>query len=478
MEFLTDINNAFLPEIIIAAFVFINIFLSLFFNKKFYKTSQWIAILGILMSFASIGFVQAVPTYHAFANAFISNVYTVFFKSVILVASFFAVLVSHKIVRRKRARAFEYFAILFCAILAAMLLVSANDFLSSFVSFEFLALSCCLMSGLIKNYKAKEGALKYLVCAVVASALFLFGTSYIYGITGSINFDAIEVSLQGYQGSMLFALSSLLVIIAMMFKVSAVPFVNWVPDVYKGASYPVGMFLSIVPIAAGFALLSRILVIISNFVPVLGVVIIILALATIAFGAYGALRQKDMKRFAGYSTIVQSGFMLLAMGVLSPYSLAGMLYYLICFLFTNVALWAGMIMFFNSNGRDDMESYKGLAYNNPFYTTAMIFVLMSLAGLPPTSGFLAKFFVLSAIARLGFMYIIFLLVALLLGAIAVCLYFRPIKIMFEKTTETLHLTNKLVFSKFVFYFCTALTILLCMYSSKIVEFCELIAYSL
>lgn len=478
MDFLVDIKNAFLPELIIAGFIFINIILSLFFNKKFYKISQWIAILGVLSAFSAIGFVQAEPTYQAFNNSLICNVYTVFFKSLILVAAFFVILISHKIVKRKRAKAFEHFSILFCAIFGAMLLVSANDFLTTFAAIETLGVSSYLLSGLLKNYRAKEGALKYLINGVIASGIFLLGASYIYGISGTLNFDTLALYLQEYQGSMLFALASILLISGLAFKISAVPFVNYASDVYNGASYPVGAFLSIVPKISGFAILSRFLLVIASSSPALSVVIIVFGLTTIFFGVYGALRQTDMKRFMGYSSAVQSGFMLLALGVVNAYNIAALLYYLVCYLFMDIAMWAGLSMFYNASGRDDMYAYKGLAYKRPFYTTAMIFVLAALAGLPPTSGFLARFFVMSAIARLGFMYIIFLLIALLLAIIAICVYLKPLRFMFEKTSETLNLINKAVFTKITFYVCTMITILLCVYSSKIVELCEIIAYSL
>lgn len=478
MDFLTDIKVAFLPELIIAGFVFINIFLSLFFNKKFYKTSQWIAILGVLSAFAAIGMVQAEPTYQAFNNSLICNVYTVFFKSLILVASFFVILISHKVIKKKRAKAFEHFSILFCAILGAMLLVSANDFLSAFAALEMLGISCYLLSALLKNYRAKESSLKYLISGIVASAVFLFGVSYIYGITGTINFDNLMLALEGYQGSMLFALASIMVVSALTMRISAMPFANYVPDVYNGSSYPVGAFLSIVPVVAGFSFLSRFLLIVSPYSPALGVVIMIFALLTICYGVYGALRQTDMRRFMGYSSTIQSGFMLLVLGVVNAYNISSLLYYLICYLFMALALWAGLSMFYNSTGRDDIMAYRGVAYSRPFYTTAMIFVLMAFAGLPPTSGFLAKFFVMSAIARLGFMYILFLLVALLLMVVGVCVYLKPLRIMFEKTSENINAPNKAVFTKITFYVCTSVTILLCLYSAKIIEFCELIAYSL
>ena len=475
--FLLDIKTAFLPEIIIFGFIIINILLTLFCNKKYYKLSQWIAILGILTAFASIGFIQAEPTYYAFFNNLAENIYTVFFKSLILIASFFTVLNSYKVVRQKKGRSFIYFLVMFGAILASLLLISANNLLFIFLANGLLGISNTILLVTTKNYSAKESALKYFGGMIVAFGLYLFGTSYIYGICGDVDLGCISAFLTNYQGSMLLAAAVLLITAALLYNVFAAPFLNYVPDVFKGASYPVGMFLSLIPVISGFAVLVKVLSVFKNYVPFFDIIMITIALLTIAYGAYGACRQTDIKRFMGYGGIVHSGFMVMVTGILSPYSLAGLLYYLISYLFINVAMWAGITMFYDATGRSDIESYRGLAYNNPFYTTVMVFVLVALAGLPPTSGFLAKFFVFSSVARLGFIYVGFLLIAMILNVVSVGFYLKPMKIMFEKTSETLSLVNKRVFSKFSLYFCAGITLLLFVASDKIAEFCELIAYS-
>ena len=477
MNFWTDITNAFLPEAIIFGFILINLLFAVLVNKKYYKTSQWVAVLGVLSAFASLGSIQAEPVYHAFSDNFICNVFTVFFKSLILIASFFVILISNKIVRRKRTQAFLYFALLFGGVLGAMLLVSANNFLSLFLSLIMMICSCSFLIGNIKKYTSKEGALKYYTSGILSVVIFLLGMSYIYGFAGTLNFDSMSANLNGYAGSMLFTVASLLMLAGLSFPIMVVPFASWASEAYSSASHPTGMFLSLVPVFAGFGVLSRVVILLKDFVPWLSETVIVLALITIFFGAYGAIRQSEMKSFLAFSSTLHSGFLLLVMGVLSPYSLAGLLYYLICYCFMNIAIWAGVTGLYNINGRKDIASYSGLAYSHPFFTIMMVFVILSLAGLPPTSGFLAKFFVFSSIARLGFLYIIFLLVALLLSVVAVCAYIRPVRVMFERS-NMVNFSGKMVFSKFAFYFCGVITVLLCLYSSKIVEICELIAYSL
>ena len=478
MDFFEDIRWAFLPELIIIGFIFINVFLALFFKKKFYKTSQWIAIFGILASFASIGFIQAEPTYYAFNNSLVSNVYTVFFKSLILVASFFVVLLSNKIVQKRRAQSFEYFAVLFAGILGALMFVSANDFLVLYFAFGLLGISCSLLISSFKKFSAKNTGLKYLINDIIASGMLALGVSYLYILTKEINFDLIADSLIGYQGGLLLAFAVILIVSGVMFKIIAVPFIGWLPCVYKGTDYSVAAFLSLIPVISGFSVLSRILLVFSDYVPLLGVVVVIFGLMSIFIGGYGAIKENDVKRFMGCSSTIHSGFILLVLGVINVYNIAGMLYYLICYLFINIAMWAGLINNSILNRCDDLASFKGVAFSRPFYSLAMVFVLMGLIGLPPTSGFLAKLFILSAVAKLGFMYVIFLLIALLLSVIAMIAYLRFIAIMFESNHNNLRLNGKTEFSKITMYFCTIVTILLCFYSSKIVELCELIAYSL
>lgn len=474
MDFLADIRWAFLPELIIITFIFISAFLSLFFNKKLYKTSQWIAISGILTSFASIGFVQAEPTYFAFNGSVVCNVYTVFFKSLILIASFFVILLSKEIVKKKREKAFEYFALLYGAILGSLLMVGANDFLVAYFAFALLGITSTLLIGVPQKYNTKIASTKFLLTEIFASSIFLLGVSYLYIVVGQMNFDSIFSALSGYQGGLLLALALIFIVTGIMFKICATPFANYAPDIYKDTTAPVGTFLSLIPIITGFSLLSRILLLTSDFVPLVGVVVLIYALITMSVGVYGAITQNNIKSFMGYSTMIQVSFMLLVLGVIKPYTLSALLYYLVSYIFMNIALWAAVINY----NKNNISDYTGLAYKRPFYTLAVIFTLLSMIGFPPTSGFLAKLFVMSAVTRLGIIYLVFILIMLLLTVVAFFAYLKLINTMFKKIPNPIIEQERPVFSKITLYFCSGITILLCFYSSKIIELCELISYSL
>ena len=260
MELLLDIHNAFLQELVLIIFIVVNIILSLFFSKSFYKLSKWFVIVAIMLAIIASVFIQLSPNYYAFNNAFLSNIFTVFFKNLILISVFFVVLLSRNMIKQKRNNAFEFFTLLIAATLGAMCVVSSNDFLSAFVSIETLGIACYLLTAFGKNYNAKEAGFKYLVSGSVASAFFLLGVSYIYGCTATLNFSAINDFYLQQNPTLLFPLACFLVAVGLMFKIGCVPFSNWVPDVYQGASYPVGAFLSLVPKLAGFALLARLLV--------------------------------------------------------------------------------------------------------------------------------------------------------------------------------------------------------------------------
>ncbi len=476
MDLLIDIKSSFLQEFLLIIFIIVNIVLSLFFSKRFYKISKWFAILGVTVAMAACITIQISPNYYAFGNAFISNVYTVFFKTLILMTVFFIILLSRNMLKQKRDKAFEYYTLLLSATLGAICLVSANDFLSTFVSMETLSIASYLLVSFHKNYSAKEAGLKYLIMGSVASAIFLFGVSYLYGITGSISFSQINDFYLQHDTNIMFTFACIFIMIGLMFKIGCVPFSNWVPDVYQGASYPVGAFLSLVPKLAGFAIISRLLVFVFVFSPILKIIMAIFAILSIAYGTYGAIRQTNIKRFFGYSSVAHAGYILLGLSVLTVYGLSTVLFYLFCYIFMNIGIWTAAITFNSSFKSDEMSDYKGLLYNRPFYSIAFTVCLISLAGLPPTSGFLAKLYLFSAVARSGIAFLPFLIIALIFTVAGVYFYFNFVRMIFEKTTGPANIDTNLISSKIILYACAFVTVLLCIYADKIIQLAQFCAY--
>ena len=191
---MSEIVSAYLPEFIITIFIVINLIASLFFSTYLYKLSKWVTLLGIVLAIASTFFLQIEPEAFAFKNTFLTNIYTVFYKILILISGFFLTLLSRNMIREKRDRAFEYFSVFLSGILFAMCAVSAVDFISLFVSLEALGLSCYLLLALNKNPNAKQLTFGYLVQGAVVSSLFLMGLSLIYGMCAHFDFCLLYTS--------------------------------------------------------------------------------------------------------------------------------------------------------------------------------------------------------------------------------------------------------------------------------------------
>ncbi len=477
MNFLLDIKSAFLPEIIILFFILLNILFAIFVNKKHFKLSVWINILGILTALSSIIFLQAEPTYSAFNNSIVCNVYTVFFKSLILVATFFVVLLSNDFIKKHQTKIFEYYATLMTSVFCSLILVSGNDFLTIFVSLCLLIINNSLLIAMVNNSMSKVCANKYLINGVCATSIFALGVSYLYGITATLNLESIMTSLIGYEGGLLFTFAMIFIVLGLILLLSCLDF-KILSTLIRKKQAPAALFLSLIPMFAIYAILSRILVITYNYIPIITFVILVLGLSFAFYCLLSMLKEYKINRFISYSIISQNSFILLVLSLINVYNIASLLYCLVCYLVVVIALFAGIIYLNQRIKNNELSIFNEIAYKFPFFATAMIFTFVALAGLPPTCGFWEKFFVLSSVLRLGIGYFPALLLILILFVISIIVYAKPIKLMFDKNVKNKIGPDYSLTSKIILYFSTVIIILLCFYSEKLVELCELIAYSL
>src|SRR5574344_1978532 len=234
MEFLNNISKIMLPEMTIIFFIFIQLILSLFLDKKFYKLAKWLNVFGIFIAMSLCTKVQIEPMYIGFKNEIISYSYTIFFKFLILLSSFLIIFLTKKTIASRRDKAFQFHALILTAVLGAMSMVSANDFLTLFISMETLSIAMSFLIAFDNGYKSKEAGFKYLIIGTVASALFLFGVSYIYGITGSINFNEIYNYFIKETPTLMYSLGAVFIVSGLVFKLGVIPFANWIIDVYEG----------------------------------------------------------------------------------------------------------------------------------------------------------------------------------------------------------------------------------------------------
>lgn len=473
---MSEIFEAYRPEFIITIFIIINLIGAMFFNTYLYKLSKWITLFGIVLAICSTFYLQIDPEVYAFHNTFLTNIYTVFFKILILISGFFLTLLSRNMIREKRDRAFVYFSVFLSGILFAMCAVSAVNFVVLFVSLEALGLSCYLLLSLNKNPNSKQLTFGYLVQGAVVSSLFLIGLSLIYGMCAQFDFDKVSLYFSQNQPQILLTFSLILMMCTMLFKLGLVPFSSWLSDTFEGANYPIGAFMSSIPVLACFGVLSRILMTFLNYTFTMKIVLAFIAVATILFGALSAIRQENLKRLMAYSMSVQSGIMLLGLCVFSVYSLSSVLFYLFCYVVINIGTWSAIILLYNSAKLENLEDLKGVIYHRPYYVIAFTIVLIALAGIAPTCGFVAKMYIFSAVARSGFVFLPFLLTALLASVVMIYGYWRIIRAMFRRIETEIEIDTHVISSKFILYACAAATVLICIFADKIISFCQLVAY--
>ncbi len=476
MEIIKDIQNAFLPELVIFIFIVINIILSLFIRKNTYKIAKTVNLSAFILCAASMFLVQINPDYFAFNRVFVSNIYTLTFKVMILLSALLVILLSDNLIQEKMQKSFEFFSVFLAGVLASFSLVSSNDFISAFISLELLSISCYFLTSFRKNEKSKESSLKYLITGAGSSAVLLLGISYLYGLYGKLNFTEINDLLSFTDVNLFFILSCLLMICSLMFKLGCIPFNNWIIDVYNGASYGICAYLSLIPKIAALGFISRLFVFIFSFSPILEVITALISVYTIFYASIGAIKQNNIKRLYAYSSIIHSAFILLAISAINVYSLSSMIFYVFTYIFMNTGIWTASVIYTKEYQTDNINDYRGLFYKRPYFTTALCICLISLAGLPLTGGFLSKIYLFSALSRIDFIYIIILFFTLIASIICVFVYFKIIKLLFELPVDLISVTKQSRLSKFILYFCAFLTILIGIFPDKIIKLAQIIAY--
>lgn len=480
MEFLHNIINITLPEIAIILFIFIQIILSMLLDMKFYKLAKWLTVFAIFLATSLCTKVQIEPIYYGFKNAIISDNYTLFFKGLILVASFLIVFLTKKTITSRRDNAFQFNALILTAILGALVLVSANDFLTMFIAMETLGFSMFFLIAFDKGFPSKEATFKYLVISAVASAVFLFGVSYLYGITGFINFSSIYEYFLEKSPTLLYSMAAIFIACGLAFKLGVIPFANWILDIYEDASTSVVTFLSIVPKIAMFGILARLLVFPLSYSFELTFVLVLISVITAVWANCLAIRQKNIKRLLACSSSANAAYVLFAASLVSVFNLSTVLFYLVAYIFMNIGVFAAVIILESSEFSNKLYEFKNFAYTNPVFTLCFATCMLGLAGFPITAGFISKIYLFSAIARSGLIFLPFLAIIMLTIVISVYYYLRVVKLMFEKsdTIESKVIPHKTSSAIVILYFCATITIILGIFPSKIIELCQLMAYNI
>ncbi len=480
MNFLSDISNAMLPELMLLITVVVLVIFSAFYNVKFHKLSKWISIFGISAALYSLKYLQSEPIYYAFNESLMSDTFTIFTKALILVCSLIIVLLSKRNVTRRNHKTFQFYALLLTAVLGSMFVVSANDFLTLTISLEMLSFSMYFLIAYKKGNLSKEASFKYLITNGFATSVYLFGVSYLYGLSSTVNFNGINDYFMQNNPSVIYTLSIIFIVMGLLFKLAILPFANWILDVYEGSATSVSAFISTVPKIAVIGVLSKLLAFVVGYSFELPFVLIILSVITALWANILALRQKSILRVLACSSSANASYMLFVLSLMSVYNLSTVLFYLVTYVFMNIGVFSAVIVLENSHYSSKIHEFRGFGYSNPMFTLAFAICILGLAGFPITSGFIAKLYLFSAIIRSGSIFIPFLLVIVLSIAVSCYYYTNIVRLMFEKNRTIANeiLPHKASSPIVILYTCAAITVLIGITPSALIEVCKFIAYNL
>jgi NADH-quinone oxidoreductase subunit N len=356
------------------------------------------------------------------------DAFALYFKRLFLLALAMVLVMSAEFSDRIETSVAEFYALLMFCAAGMLILASANDFILLFVALELVTITFYVLASYQRRQVASlEAGTKYLILGALSSGFTVYGIAYIFGTTGTTNFDSLshQLSVISGQPTAAFTFGMLLVLTGLGFKIASVPFQVWVPDVYQGAPTPVTAFLAVGSKAAGFALLLRVLF--AGLLPVQGtwaMLLLVLSAATLLYGNLGAIPQRNIKRLLGYSSIGHAGYMLMGIAAVNAMGAGAVMFYLGQYAFTNLCAFLAIVAVTNATHSDEISDFSGLGKRSPILGLALFLSMMSLAGVPPLSGFFGKFQLFAAVierARTDWHY--YVLAGIGAAAVVISLYF-------------------------------------------------------
>ncbi|MBD2463810.1 NAD(P)H-quinone oxidoreductase subunit N [Oscillatoria sp. FACHB-1407] len=427
-----------LPEGIVIATLMVVLVGDLIVGRSSARWTPYVAIAGLLGAIVALYFQWDVANPISFLGGFHSDTFSVIFRGIIASSAVFTILMSVRYVEQSGTSLAEFITILLTATLGGMFLSGADELVMIFVSLETLSISSYLLTGYMKrDPRSNEAALKYLLIGAASSAIFLYGVSLLYGLSGGetrLSYITENLFVEGQEPSLGIVIALVFVIAGIAFKIAAVPFHQWTPDVYEGSPTPVVAFLSVGSKAAGFALAVRLLV---NAFPIVSeqwhFVLTALAILSMVLGNVVALAQNSMKRLLAYSSIGQAGFLMIGLILGTDAGYSSMVFYLLVYLFMNLGGFTCVILFTLRTGTDEISEYSGLYQKDPLLTLALSICLLSLGGIPPLAGFFGKLYLFWAGWQSGAYGLV--LIGLITSVISIYYYIRVVKMMVVKEPE-------------------------------------------
>ena len=419
--------NIFLP-ILPELSIFISAVLLLIVGL-FVKNIKLIINLAIIALIIAIILVFVQPVQSAFNNSLTIDEFSKIAKTLILIGSLASIVMYHSSREDLNINLFEYPILILLATIGMMIMVSANDLIAIFIGLELQSLTLYVLAALNRNHLASsEAGLKYFLLGALSSGLLLFGLSYIYGFTGNTNLNLISTTVTS--GNIGLIIGIVFVCSGIAFKVSAVPFHMWTPDVYEGAPTPVTAFFALAPKVAAIALAVRFLIVgFSDIAFDWQQIIIFLSITSMVFAAFAAIAQKNIKRLMAYSSIGHVGYALIGLACGTPQGISSLVIYLSIYLIMNIGVFSFILSMKNKGEYyENISDLSGLYKTHPYYSVVITILMFSLAGIPPLAGFFGKFYIF--IAAIESNLLLLAIVGILASVVGAFYYLRIIKVIY------------------------------------------------
>ena len=403
-----------------------------------------------------------------FNNSYKVDYFSSLMKLLIIISGIFVMMSSSNYLKTIQIFKIEYPILLLSSILGMMIMISSNDLIVFYMGFELQSLALYVLASCNRNNKlSSESGLKYFVLSALSSGLLLYGCSLIYGFSGSTNYDQISINIIEVQYGL--TLGIVFIIVGLAFKISAVPFHMWAPDVYQGSPTSVTIFFAILPKIAALTVFIKFLYVpFINLIDQWQIIIIFLSIASMVFGSVAAIGQRNLKRLMAYSSISHMGFALAGVSVGTNEGIQSAIVYISIYLIMNLAFFSCLLMLKRSDKYfEELDDLSGLSKNHPLLSLSFLISLFSLAGIPPLAGFFAKFYIFLEVINNEMYYLA--IIGLLSTVIAAFYYLRIIKIIYFDKEKDIYDSNQNTGLKLSLFFSTIIILLYFIYPSVLLD---------
>tara|TARA_B100001245_G_scaffold236288_1_gene226615 strand:+ start:1802 stop:3262 length:1461 start_codon:yes stop_codon:yes gene_type:complete len=470
------------PEIFLSSWILFYIIFGVFaggskLSKQ--KIFTLTASLGLLITFILV-YIGDWKANRLLSDLFVQDRLSVYMKLLVLFSGIVIIYISEKYRSFEKLFIYEYPLLILFSILGMLIMISANDFISLYMGLELQSLSLYVLASMKKDSsKSSEAGLKYFILGALASGFFLFGVSLLFGIAGTTTYTELSLILVNYENySPLLALAIVMILCSIAFKLSAAPFHMWTPDVYEGSPTTVTAFIAVVPKIAAVAIIVRVLYIpFGNIYEIWYQILIMISVASIYVGAFGALVQDNIKRLMAYSTIGSIGYVLLALSAGSQEALQGALIYITIYTISVMGSFVAIVFMEKDNiALEKISDLAGISKTDPYTAICFSILLLSLAGLPPFAGFVGKFYIFRSLIIEDLTWLA--VIGVIGSVIAAYYYLKLIKIMYLDSAEEPLILRYNLGSKIVLGVTSLMVVSFLFYAKSVVNFIEYISFSI